>query len=76
VYGSYKTELIKNKGPWKRLEQLRLETAGWVHWFNTKRISKYNDWHTPVEVEEMWYNQGIDARKSKSANLEERITLY
>jgi len=66
VNGVYKTELTKNKGPWKDLEHLKLETARWVHWYNTRRISEHNNWNTPVEVEEMWYSNGIDTRKAST----------
>jgi putative transposase len=64
--GTYKTELIKNKGPWKNLEKLKLETARWVHWYNTQRISEYNNWNAPIEIEKMWYSNGIDARKAST----------
>jgi len=66
INGSYKTELIRNpkKGPWKTLEQLRLETARWVHWHNTKNITEYNNWHTPEEIEEILYTTGEDARRN------------
>jgi putative transposase len=66
INGGYKAELIRNpnkKIVWRSLEQLKLETARWVHWHNTGNITEYNDWHTPVEIEEMLYTDGIDARK-------------
>jgi len=67
IIGAYKTELIWNKGPWKSLEHLKLETARWVNWHNTKNICEYNNWNTPYEIEEMWYSDGIDARKGAVA---------
>ena len=30
-------------------------------------VSKYNNWNTPYEIEEMWYSGGIDARKGAVA---------
>jgi len=63
INGAYKTELIKSKGPWKSLEQLSLETARWVNWHNTRCISEHNDWNTPVKIETIWYDDGVDARK-------------
>ena len=63
INGSYKTELIKRQGPWKTFEQLEYETARWVDWFNSERISDYNNYLTPKEVERQWYSEGIDARK-------------
>ena len=67
IIGSYKTELIWNKGPWKSLGHLKLETARWVHWHNKEYICEYNNWNTPNEIEEMWYSDGIDARKGAAA---------
>ena len=63
IIGTYKTELVRNKGSWKSLEHLRLETTRWVNWYNTERISQYNNWHTPLETEAMWYSEGVDVRK-------------
>ena len=62
INGTYKTELIKKLGPWKDDGHLNLETARWVHWYNTKRISQRNNYKTPVEVERLWYSEGIDER--------------
>jgi transposase InsO family protein len=65
MFSSYKTTLINSpiKGPWKDKEQLKIETARWVHWFNTGIITKHNNWMTPVEIEEMLYTTGEDGRK-------------
>lgn len=63
INGAYKTELVRRFGPWADLEELRMETAKWVLWYNTKRINEYDDYLTPAKVEELWYSDGIDARK-------------
>jgi putative transposase len=73
IIGAYKTELIKNKGPWRSLEHLRLETARWISWYNTERISQYNNWHTPFETEQVWYTTNVDVRKNP---LGESITVH
>jgi putative transposase len=65
--GSYKTELVKRLGPWKDYLQLNKATAEWVHWFNEKRISEHNGYHSPKEVEKAWYNQRVDIRKSSGS---------
>src|SRR5699024_4207715 len=31
----YKAELIRNKGPWRGIDDVEIATAEWVHWFNT-----------------------------------------
>ena len=38
VIGLYKTELIRNRGPWKGLDQLELATLEWVDWYNHTRL--------------------------------------
>jgi len=65
MFGGYKCTLIHNpiKGPWKNREQLEVETARWVHWHNTANITEYNNWKTPLEVEELLYTTGEDGRK-------------
>ena len=68
VNGQYKTELIYNPAcgwPWKSFEQLRLATAEWVVWHNNANITEYNNWHTPIQIEEMVYTTGEDARRGK-----------
>jgi putative transposase len=63
INGTYKTELVKRFGPWKDDRHLALETARWIYWYNNKRISERNDYMTPVEIERIWYNDGVDLRK-------------
>ncbi len=38
VNGLYKAELINRRGPWRSVEQVELETAAWVHWWNAQRL--------------------------------------
>jgi putative transposase len=38
VNGLYKAELINRRGPWRSIEQVELETAAWVHWWNAQRL--------------------------------------
>lgn len=38
VNGLYKTELIRRRGPWRTLDQVELATAGWVQWWNERRL--------------------------------------
>ena len=34
-----KTECVKLDGPFRTVEELRLATLSWVHWFNVNRHS-------------------------------------
>ena len=36
--GLYKTELTGRRGPWRDLAHAGMETAGYLHWFNNRRI--------------------------------------
>jgi putative transposase len=62
VNGSYKTELIYNRGPWRTVEDVELATLVWVHWWNTRRIHEALDYVTPLEYERTYYlgNQPVE----------------
>ncbi len=38
VNGLYKAELIFRRGSWRSVEEVELDTARWVHWWNTTRL--------------------------------------
>jgi putative transposase len=38
INGLYKTELIKKRGLWRSVDQVEIATAGWVDWFNDRRL--------------------------------------
>ena len=38
VIGLYKTEVIRQRGPWRHLEAVEFATLEWVHWFNRRRL--------------------------------------
>lgn len=51
----YKTELIRQQGPWRTVEQVELATLEWVWWWNNQRLHGELDLRTPVEVEDAYY---------------------
>jgi len=53
--GLYKTELINRRGPWRDLAHVEMETAGYVQWFNSRRIHSAIGGITPAEAEAAWY---------------------
>ena len=53
--GLYKTELINRRGPWRDLAHVEMETAGYLHWFNFRRIHSAIGDVTPAEAEAAWY---------------------
>jgi putative transposase len=60
VNGLYKAELINRQGPWRSVEQVELETAAWVHWWNSQRLHTACDYLPPAEYEAAyWADQQV-----------------
>jgi putative transposase len=57
INGLYKTELVRNKGPWRGLEDLELATLEWVDWFNHQRLFHDLGRIPPAEFEADHYRQ-------------------
>jgi len=57
INGLYKTELVRNKGPWRGLEDLELATLEWVDWFNHRRLFHELGRIPPAEFETNHYRQ-------------------
>jgi putative transposase len=55
--GLYKTELINKDGPWRSLADVELATAGYVDWFNHKRLHTAIGGVPPAEYEAAYYAQ-------------------
>jgi putative transposase len=55
--GLFKTELIKQHGPWRSLDQVEMATLEWVDWFNNRRLHTACADLTPVEFEQVHYRQ-------------------
>lgn len=51
----YKTELIRQQGPWRTVEQVELATLEYVWWWNNQRLHGELDMRTPLEVEQDYY---------------------
>ena len=57
MFGLYKTELVRNKGPWRGLDDLELATLEWVDWFNHRRLFHDLGRIPPAEYETRYYDQ-------------------
>lgn len=55
VIGLYKTEVIRQRGPWRNVEQVEFATLEWVDWFNNRRLLEPIGYVPPAEFEEMYY---------------------
>jgi putative transposase len=57
IIGLYKAELIRNRGPWRGLDDLEYATLEWVDWFNHRRLFEAHGQIPPAEFEENYYRQ-------------------
>ena len=50
----YKTELIRQQGPWRTVKPVKLATLEYVWWWNNQRLHGELDMRTPLEVEQAY----------------------
>jgi transposase InsO family protein len=55
VIGLYKTEVIRQRGPWRNIEQVEFATLEWIDWFNNRRLLEPLGYVPPAEFEQMYY---------------------
>jgi putative transposase len=55
IIGLFKTEVIRQRGPWKSLEAVEFATLEWVDWFNNRRLLEPIGNIPPVEAEARYY---------------------
>jgi transposase InsO family protein len=51
VIGLFKTEVIRQRGPWRNSEAVEFATLEWVDWFNHRRLLKPIGNIPPAEAE-------------------------
>ena len=67
--GLYKTELVRNRGPWRGLDDLELATLEWVDWYNNRRLHHHNTGSAPpAEAEHLHYRQQHSTRQGETHN--------
>jgi putative transposase len=57
IIGLYKTELIRQRGPWRGIDMVELATLDWVDWFNHRRLLESIGDVPPAEKEDEYYRQ-------------------
>ena len=57
IIGLYKTEVIRQRGPWRHLEAVEFATLEWVDWFNHRRLLEPIGSIPPAEMESAYYQQ-------------------
>lgn len=55
----FKAELIRNKGPWRSIDDLEIAVAEYVDWFNYRRLHGEIGMIPPVEAEQPYYHSHI-----------------
>jgi hypothetical protein len=55
--GLFKTELIRQHGPWRTLDEVELATLGYIDWFNHHRLHGEIGDIPPAELETTYYRQ-------------------
>ena len=55
--GLFKTEVIRQRGPWKNVKDVEYATLAWVDWFNHRRLLEPIGDIPPVEKETEYYRQ-------------------
>jgi transposase InsO family protein len=55
VNALYKTEVIRQRGPWRNLEAVEFATLEWVDWYNHRRLLEPIGNVPPAEFEEAYY---------------------
>jgi putative transposase len=61
VIGLYKAELVRNRGPWRGLDDLELATLEWIDWWNHRRLLEPIGDVPPAEKEADYYRQNSPA---------------
>ncbi|UFS59790.1 IS3 family transposase [Subtercola endophyticus] len=53
----FKAELIRNRGPWKSIDDLEIAVAEYIDWFNHRRLHGELSHVPPIEKENAYYTQ-------------------
>ncbi|KPK34635.1 MAG: transposase [Phycisphaerae bacterium SG8_4] len=57
IIGLFKTEVIRQQGPWRNVEAVEYATLTWVDWFNNRRLLEPIGDVPPAEFEQAYYCQ-------------------
>jgi putative transposase len=64
IIGLYKAELIRNRGPWRGLDDLEYATLEWIDWFNHRRLFEAHGQIPPAEFEHNYYRQEASGQQA------------
>ena len=66
IIGLYKAELVRNRGPWRGLDDIEYATLEWVDWFNHRRLFEAHGHIPPAEFEEIYYRQQRSGQQAET----------
>jgi putative transposase len=64
----FKAELIRNRGPWKGIDDLEIAVAEYIDWFNHRRLHGELGHIPPIEKENTYYSQTPVPRPRERVN--------
>ena len=56
----YKAELVRNRGPWKNIDDLEIATAEYIDWWNHRRLHGEIGTIPPAELEDSHYSSNTE----------------
>jgi putative transposase len=65
IIGLYKTELIRQRGPWKGMDDVEYATLEWVDWFNHRRLLEPIGYVPPAEFETTFRREEAPSRTAR-----------
>ena len=60
VIGLYTTEVIRQNGPWRGLEEIEIATLEWIWCNNHRRLLEPIGYLTPAEYERNFHAEGVE----------------
>ncbi len=57
----FKAELVRNRGPWKSIDDLEIAVAEYIDWFNHRRLHGEIGLIPPAEHEDVFYRHNTVA---------------
>ena len=63
----FKAELIRNKGPWKTIDDLEIAVAEYIDWFNHRRLHGEIGLIPPAEHEDNYYRQNTAPARAEAS---------
>src|SRR3954467_12736758 len=66
IIGLYKAELVRNRGPWRGLDDVEYATLEWVDWFNHRRLFEAHGHIPPAEFEKLHHRQEASGQQAET----------